>query len=98
MGRALRTLLGSMAGAILGFALGVVVLIGNATPMRSPVVVFTVLGAAGGATLGIRARKGLGVGRASFVVVALALALVAVVAFAIAQQFWHWFEHGQIHF
>ena len=97
MGRALRIVLASMAGAVLGAVLGVVVWVGNATPMPSPVAVFTILGAAGGATLGLRARKGLGVARASFLVVMVTVAVLAVIAFDVVRLLWHDFNSGMLH-
>jgi uncharacterized membrane protein len=98
MGRALRIVLGLLAGSILGAVLGFVVWIGNATPtIRSPLTVFTVVGAVGGAALGARARKGRGVGRVSLVIVLLALAACAVGAFFVVKVLWHEFESGMIH-
>lgn len=92
----LRAVLGAIAGSILGAILGFVVWVGGATPfIRSPIEVFTTGGAAVGAFLGLRARRGMGVARLSFVTVLLAVAACAVVVFYLAQALWH--ERGMIH-
>ena len=94
----LRVVLGLMAGSILGAILGFVVWIGNATPIiRSPIEVFTILGAAGAALLALRTPRGMGVGKVSFVIVLLTLIGCAAVAFVLAQLMWHQFQRGMFH-